>query len=206
MNSIKEQYILAWNFIKNKLLKIFLIILSVFILLQICSAFFLISNEDMTYQMVEQFRQAFKDEMGTEGIDMFFMFIQNNTTASVLAIVVGFIPFLFLPIFNLFINSLSVGVVYAFAYIQDISIINTIIFGLLPHGIFEITAYLLSITMGIYLCLTISRRIDSKEEKGSILLAIINICRTIFTIVLPFLIIAAVIETYITPILLEMFL
>ena len=74
---------------------------------------------------------------------------------------------------------------------------------ILPHGIFEIPALLLGISMGILLCRELTRKILG-TNKMPVLERIKGIINTFVVLVVPLLIVAALIESFITPSLMMM--
>ena len=82
---------------------------------------------------------------------------------------------------------------------QNISLLKYLL-GILPHGIFELTALILSAAMGLYLCSTVTNALR-KKQTGVLRPALHRCCQILYLWVLPLLFIAALVETYITPIL-----
>ena len=69
---------------------------------------------------------------------------------------------------------------------------------LLPHGVFEIPALLISGTMGLTFCHSIVRRILHLPEPLPLIVLIHELLRTTVLVVLPLLALAAVIEAQVT--------
>ena len=74
--------------------------------------------------------------------------------------------------------------------------------GVLPHGIFEITALILSAALGLYLCRAVTTAL-LKKQKGAVSAAVSRCGQTLLLWILPPLVVAAVIETYVTPVLFQ---
>lgn len=125
----------------------------------------------------------------------------NNLQAMLLAIGYGFIPFLFLPALSLGINALLLGGFAAYYCINGIPLWFYIA-GILPHGIFELTALVLALAGGLYLCRSITDYIRC-NEKGVVGPLVKNLLRLLTLHILPLLIAAALVETYVTPALLQ---
>ena len=70
--------------------------------------------------------------------------------------------------------------------------------GVLPHGIFELVALVLSAAAGLYLCRAVSAAL-LKKQKGAVRAAIGRCGQTMVLWILPLVIVAAVIESYVTP-------
>lgn len=125
----------------------------------------------------------------------------NNLRAMVLGVLYGFIPFLYLPALALGINAAILGMLASLIDGQWLLLAA----GILPHGIFELPALFLSLAAGLCLCKNINVYIR-KNEKGVMKPLLLNILRVVALLVLPLLVIAAVMETYVTPALMQLFL
>ena len=120
----------------------------------------------------------------------------NNLQAMVLSVLYGFIPFLFLPALSLGVNSIILGMLAAHYSNNGISLL-VYLAGILPHGIFELPALFLSLGAGLCLCKNINVYIR-KNEKGIMKPLLLNILR-VLCLLIPLLLAAAVVETYVTP-------
>ena len=76
--------------------------------------------------------------------------------------------------------------------------------GLVPHGIFEIPALLLSLAAGLCLCRNINRYIRC-NEKGMMKPLLLDLLRVVGLLVVPLLALAAVMEAYVTPLAMQLF-
>ena len=77
--------------------------------------------------------------------------------------------------------------------------------GLIPHGIFELPAIFISLAMGFKTCHLMTLRITGKINNLDMKAHSINLVRIFVWIVLPLLIIAAIVEAHITPIIMNIF-
>ena len=125
----------------------------------------------------------------------------NNLRAMLLGVLYGFIPFLYLPALALGVNAAILGMLASLIDGQWLLLAA----GILPHGIFELPALFLSLAAGLCLCKNINVYIR-KNEKGVMKPLLLNILRVVVLLVLPLLVIAAVMETYVTPALMQLFL
>lgn len=125
----------------------------------------------------------------------------NNLRAMVLGVLYGFIPFLYLTALALGVNAAILGMLASLIDGQWLLLAA----GILPHGIFELPALFLSLAAGLCLCKNINVYIR-KNEKGIMKPLLLNILRVVVLLVLPLLVIAAVMETYVTPALMQLFL
>lgn len=194
------------NFIKEKLLKTLTYVTISFILLVLLTTIMFYYNQDTAKEIIMSFLEANADMINESGDVLMTSLIINNVTASMISIIIGFVPFLFVPIFSLVINSVMIGATLGFTTIaSSTSVFKILMLGIMPHGIFELPALFISMSMGVYLCNKISRKILGKE-KESIIEVIKNIVKTFIIIVIPLLILAGIVEAYITPILISNFL
>lgn len=124
----------------------------------------------------------------------------NNLRAMVLSTLYGFIPFLYLPALSMGVNAILLGMVASSVNGQWLLLAA----GILPHGIFELPALCLSLAAGLYLCQNINRYIR-KNEKGIMKPLLLNILRVTGLVVIPLLVVAAIMESYVTPAVMQLF-
>lgn len=74
-----------------------------------------------------------------------------------------------------------------------------------PHGIFELPALVISLACGIYLCSRINQYVR-KNTRGIMAPTLKNIVRVLALTVLPLLAVAAAVEAYVTPAVMQFFL
>lgn len=141
---------------------------------------------------------------GSTGIGYkdFFKIFFNNSKICLLAILSGFIPFIFLPLITCIRNAYFVGLLFAGFEIKKANLFLIALVALLPHGIFEIPAVLYSFSIGTYLCTcsTISIIKETASKKY-----IHEIKKAFIYIIVPLLFIAALTEAFIVPYLVELF-
>lgn len=142
------------------------------------------------------------DEQGNLSV---FALLANNWSAMLMSAAYGLIPFVFLPALSLFSNSFLIGVMAAWYHTNGIYLV-VFAAGILPHGIFELPALVLSIACGMYLCRSLSRTITGKQDKKSLIEVFCGILRVLLLMVAPMTVAAAFIECYITPLFIELFL
>lgn len=124
----------------------------------------------------------------------------NNLRAMVLSTLYGFIPFLYLPALSMGVNAILLGMVASSVNSQWLLLAA----GILPHGIFELPALCLSLAAGLCLCQNINRYIR-KNEKGFMKPLLLNILRVTGLVVIPLLVVAAIMESYVTPAVMQLF-
>mgnify|MGYP004622859583 FL=1 len=124
----------------------------------------------------------------------------NNLRAMMLSTLYGFIPFLYLPALSMGVNAILLGMVASSVNGQWLLLAA----GILPHGIFELPALCLSLAAGLCLCQNINRYIR-KNEKGIMTPLLLNILRVTGLVVIPLLVVAAIMESYVTPAVMQLF-
>ena len=126
----------------------------------------------------------------------------NNITASLLSMLYGLIPFLPLSALALGTNALMLGA-FAAVYQQQGIGLGVYVLGVLPHGIFELSALILSCALGLLICRTGTERILKKSDTP-FFRRVLDCIRVFLTFSVPLLLVAALIETYVTPALLNL--
>ena len=153
--------------------------------------------------IVEKFTQLLQQSgmASDDGSVVFSALLLNNLSAMVMATVYGLLPFIRLPALTLGVNGATLGL-YAGYYVHQGIPLWKYLVGILPHGIFEIPALILSAALGLYLCRTVSDAL-LKKRTGSVRAALGQCGQILLWWVLPLIAVAAVIETYVTPVLFQ---
>ena len=123
----------------------------------------------------------------------------------VFTILYGFVPFLFLPVVSALSNAAVIGALAAYYRLNQLPM-AVFFAGIVPHGIFEIPALVLAVTLGFLLCRNVARIILRSGRAVPMVDLLANILRTMLFVIFPLLLIAALIECYITPAIMSMFL
>ena len=159
-------------------------------------------------QQITQLAELFddKDVISESGqlsaVGLFF----NNFIASGMSVVIGVVPFIFVPMAALALNAVLIGMISAIMYTTGVGGFYELMVSVAPHGVFEIPALIISSAMGIALCLDISARILYKKRNMSFLTLLAEVARLSVLVVVPLLAVAAVLEAYLTPVLMEILL
>lgn len=136
----------------------------------------------------------------TGGTLMMTLF-ENNLAASVSAMTDGLFPFLYLSALPLGFNLFIVGVFAAY-YQQCGFGLGAYLVGILPHGVFELTALVISCAAGLALCRAVTQKLRGRGEV-SLLRTLLGMVHVLWLAVIPLLLLAAAIETFVTPALLS---
>ena len=204
MKFIKENYIKIWKFLKEHLLNTIIVCTLIFIICAISGIMFGINYSEETKEILLSFIEANQDLLNAEGLTSAGGLIKNNTTACAMSILFGILPFIFLTLISLSLNGFMIGIVLGFSKATTgASMIKSFVLGILPHGIFELPALIISMSMGIYLCLTLTLKIFGRG-KIKIIELFKGYLRIFISLIIPMLIFAGFIEAYVTPILLRL--
>ena len=199
-----------WQWLRKRIFRVFIVALLLFLLGALLSHIWLVNNPESAGEYFSLLSNIIRDKIpaGAEGPRLFLAIFFNNLKASALMVVLGLIPFLILPAFGLLANGVGIGVVTSMLQIKGQNVVTMLLVGIVPHGIFEIPAFILSGSLGIYMSIQFSKFIlmGLRTETEPPLHLIKCILKTWLFVVVPLLSLAALIESYITPTLLKGFL
>ncbi len=160
--------------------------------------------------LAEELINAFREQVtqsgvvDEEGAMSVFALLMNNWRAMLLTAMYGFIPFLFLPLISLLVNGALLGVVTAAYHANGMSM-ALLLAGLLPHGIFELPAMVLSIACGVQLCRNMCLLVTSSPRRVPMVELLGDLLRVMVLLVAPMTVAAALIECYVTPLVMWLF-
>lgn len=129
----------------------------------------------------------------------------NNLRACTFTMLYGLVPFVPLSALALGMNAILLGVLAAQYFTGGTSLLLYFL-ALLPHGIFELPALVLSFAMGLYVCDQVTRRCRKDETAVPVLDCLVLMGWLLMLVLIPLLAVAAAVEAYITPLLLSCFL
>jgi stage II sporulation protein M len=132
------------------------------------------------------FEEILKETEGFSTIQMIFFILYRNLTSSFYSLTLG-IAFGVFPIIALLFNGYIVGFV-----IKKASVVygSSVVWNLVPHGIFEFPAIILSMGLGIRM----GSFLFVKNKKERFWHDLENSLRVFIFVILPLLILAAIIE------------
>lgn len=152
--------------------------------------------------ITEMFESKGLHEKETD-LEMSIGLFLNNSFASLLMFLSGSIPIVIMPFIYVIMNGSIIGVLFAFMAIEGEPVLELIVKGILPHGIFEIPAILYAASLGSYISLTIIKKlIGGKYKEIKLWDEYKKTFASFLIVVIPLLIIAAIVEGFITPVLL----
>lgn len=159
--------------------------------------------ENMSVENISDLRNSELNIPGAEGLNEFeisapFIFM-NNMRATTLMFLAGAVSFGVLGIMFYLVNVSLVGAVLSmFAYL-GVSPFALFAAGILPHGMFELPALLLSGSAVLYMAVSLVTP-QTGKSMGEVVISLLADWAKIFIgVVMPLLLIAAIVETYVTP-------
>jgi uncharacterized membrane protein SpoIIM required for sporulation len=163
---------------------------------------------DLTPERVDQFKTFIADNLTNldslgERLPAPVLFYHNART-TVAFLLLGLVSFGTLGL-TLFIGNIAlVGGVLGAAHLVGYSPLLAFVSGILPHGMFELSAIFLATAATLKVAAELVTPQSDKSLGETLLLSLADWFRIFVGIVLPFLAIAAVIEIYVTPLLIKL--
>lgn len=205
MGKLKEQYreVLAF-FAKD--LKIPLLVAAAAMSLGILlGAVVGVLHPEVITKVMEQFTKMVEENgvVGADGTISMMGLLSNNWRAMLVTTACGIAPFLFLPAVSLVTNGFLLGLLGAMYGTGGLGLYMA---GILPHGIFELSALLISAACGIALCRNMGLFVTSNAKRIPMVELLYDILRVILLVIAPLTVAAAAIEAYVTPVIMSFFL
>lgn len=206
MSTIKENLLLVRDFLHTDFRKAVLLCTVGLFLTGLCGYFFGTASPET----VETVINAMMDSIEQSGVIVeddtisTFSLLSHNWTAMLLDIVYGLLPFVFLPVSSLLVNGFILGITGAMSQLYD-QTLSFWLAAILPHGIFELTALVLSVACGAYVCYHVTRRVLARPNCASMTAVFCDVLRVLVFLIAPLTIAAAFIEAYLTPWIMTLF-
>lgn len=176
-----------------------------FVFLTAIFALYYFKNSQAGMELVELYTPTVKSVMGEDGNISFVRVMLNNLFACATCVGMGLIPLLYLPVLAVLSNALMIGALLgAGTAFGAFSPLKTVVFGLMPHGIFELTAFFLSMAMGLYLCRALSGKLFRTRAEEKLMPVLNGIAKIFVLAVIPLIAAASAVECYITPYFMEL--
>lgn len=194
IKEISKRKIEFFKFLLRFLISLVFGIIVVFLIKFYLFSHNLISSEDINKYLpiIKKFIETYLPFFEKSKINQILFIFFNNLRVVIFAGILSFITFGIFAEIVVYINGFIIGALISSLsiIIPEISGIKIFIFGILPHGVFEIFAFLISLTFAHSLSFT---------KQG---IREINIYLRSYIIVIPTLFLASIIEVLITPLLL----
>lgn len=190
-----------WRLFKESYWKSFVVYFILFVGSGILSYFLFLGRErELTYFM-EEIMNMFDDKglfkPGITSFTLALLLLKNNATASFIIYVTGLLPIFIPAVLIIVANGALIGIVFSALKTSGEGILLPLLTAIVPHGIFEIPAVVLSASLSFYVSVGIIKKLMDSEF--SLRTCLINSLKTFLLVVLPLLVIAAVVEAFITP-------
>lgn len=176
-----------------------LLIISIFVLCIIAGYAISVLEPSLTDTLLSGLEQKAADLSSRSPLGMALGIFENNVLGCFVSIVLGAIFFGIYPAFFIASNGVIIGVALGMVVSRYGAVIGVLVFviGLLPHGIFELTAVFMSAAMGMKLFYDLARSLVKWD--GKIILDSLTESFGIFVFwILPILLVAAFIEVFVT--------
>jgi stage II sporulation protein M len=212
ISKMKEFYKNEWHFFRTRLLKPFIL---VFLLFVVITTVYWLIFPTTTAKALAELLSFFKS---TKLLDAapFILFIGiflGNLGAAIFTVASGLVPYFFLSFLTILKNASLLGYLLIVSNWKKESI-GLVMASLLPHGIVELPVIFYAISLGLMLCFQLTRRkrqekmlLDIKEieDVPPFDLSLTRVVKIFAFIIAPLLLIAAAIETFITPLFMGLF-
>ena len=132
--SIKEQYRLSGSFCRHRMLPVFLGTLGIAIGLSVLMTLLFEQHPAYSREILRAFSEKAQSVMTDGGISWPKLLL-NNIEASLVGVVLGFVPFLFLPALVLISNAAVIGAVLSLYSLKGSNVAAVLAAGVLPHVI-----------------------------------------------------------------------
>jgi len=165
---------------------------------------------NMSVKNAPELRNNILSVPGAEGVKGFeisapFLFF-NNLRATALMFLAGAVSFGVLGIVFYILNIGLVGAVLSMFAYMGVSPVLLFAAGILPHGMFELTALLLSGAAVLNMAVSLVTPMAGKSMGEVVISLVADWAKIFLGLVIPLLFVAAIVETYVTPaILLKIF-
>lgn len=189
------------RFFGRHILKLFLLTLGTMVLLTIAFFYYYEQNPASAIEEIQSFKATTANLITSDNKISFIALFLNNIKAGTFYLLFGFIAPLSVLVTVILTKSLGASLVYSQVE-NSIPAWKGLLVNVLPHGVFEISAVCLCISVGLYVGTYWLRK--NKVYRGQQLVKYTVILYVCF--VFPLMLLAALIEAYITPQLGAMFL
>ena len=183
-NLLKSNYIQSWKYIKET--STFIWVITGLFLIFALIGFFIPIPDVLEKTILDYIREILEKTSGMSTGQLILFIFFNNLQAGFFGLIFGFL----IGIFPLI---LTIANGYVLGYVASVSVASEgagSLLSLLPHGIFELPAIIISLAMG----LKFGMFVFQKDKEKSFKKFFINSLRVFVFLILPLLIIAAIIE------------
>lgn len=182
------------KFFGKHVLKIFFITLGAIVFLTTIFVCYYRQNPASAIEEIQSFKAAMANLITSDNKISFTALFFNNIKAGTFYLLFGFIAPLSIIVTIILTKDLGAALVYSQVE-NSIPVWKSLLFNILPHGIFELSAICLCVSVGLYIGTYWLRK--NKVYRGKQLAKYTVILYVCF--IVPLMLLAAFIEAYITP-------
>ena len=203
MEWLKKQHRALWQFYRADLGEWLLMTAAAFLVICLLAFGVGVINKNLPEVIINYFNQLLQanNVVSDDGGINLPALLGNNLRATLVAAALGIVPFVYLTVLPLAMNAAVIGAVLAASSAMGAGLWQMVVLGLLPHGVFELPAILLGMAMGLRLCAGLSAAIRKKPGAPRPEELLPQLVRQYVCFCLPLLTVAAVVETFVTPVL-----
>lgn len=200
MEYIRQQYHEIRLFYRQNIKRMFLSMIVLFSFCLIVFSIVLSINPGLATRMLIKTSSFVENTINLSGI---LPMIVKNLFAGLYLIVLGCVPFLFIPSWFVVMNGSMIGILLGSTTISNITL-GAIFASIVPHGFILIPAMLLAGAYGVYLCRAMIAHVLHKDSKLSFKILLYELSRAYFFIIVPMMVIASLLQALITPLIVSL--
>jgi stage II sporulation protein M len=206
---IKEKFIMEYQLYKEFYRKSILTVLILGILTAFAFFFASFYFEDFIVQQTNSIAEQMLDEDKEEptNVQKFFSILLNNIFVGGMVIICGFIPVYGLPYIYGLLSFASVGIIAGYGIIMNYNVLQTMVIAFIPHAIIEIIPILYSVAIGMYVNKNMVKKVFLRKNKSEKVRKMVTQGTSSYImIVIPLFLLAALVEAFITSLLVDLYL
>jgi stage II sporulation protein M len=209
MKKVLDCYRQEWRFFRERHLRTFLFLSVLFIVAIVVSLFYFRLHPNAALKQIDDLAAmsgGFDRMTGQAQFLELILILAKNLMAAFFTLILGLIPFFLFPLLPLLSNGYILAACIHWG--GKISFL-TLTAGILPHGIFEFPAIIYAACLGVGLSLRRTKNrnvmlaVDVHQQKPEHDLPFSQALKSFALIVIPLFFLAALIETFITPLFLS---
>lgn len=201
IKEIKKYYLSEWQYLKENIRYAYFPI-GIFTTGLVMAIIISILDPDATMKIVTNIALSFQEkglyDVGPEILSL--KIFLNNVEVAVLILFLSLIPFVPIGLLICFANGLIAGLVSAVFYTKTGDLI-LLFASLLPHGIIELPIIFYTATIGMIIWTKITLSIFNRGK--DIKVSLKRVVQCLIMIIIPLLVSAALIESFITPLIIQ---
>lgn len=207
MKKVLDFYRQEWKLFQERRLRTFLLLSVLFVVAIMISLFHFRLHPEAAQKEIKMLDALFGKINYHSQFQILAYILIKNLIASLFTLLLGLIPFFLFPIFPMIINCLTIAAFIHWA--GSNSAFLTLTAGILPHGIIEFPVVIYTACLGVRLSLSRTKNrnvmlaVDTLQQEPKHDLPFSRAWKSFALIVIPLLVLAALIETFITPLFLS---